>query len=96
MTDMPTIKMMAVVTSSRMMPPTTVETAATMVVKDPPVPATMAGVVYVGVYVAAARLPLTQKNTLLCLFRCIHLVYTDQQTYHEYTTFGVYLYTYLY
>lgn len=53
--------MMATVASSRMMPPMTVETAATMVVKDPPVPATMAGVVYVGVYVAAARLPLTQK-----------------------------------
>lgn len=61
MTDMPMIKMMATVTSSRMMPPTTMETAATMVVKDPPVPATMAGVVYVGVYVAAARLPLTQN-----------------------------------
>ena len=52
MTDMAMIRMMVTV-SSRMMPPT-VETAATMVVKDPPVPAEMTVVVTVGVGIAAA------------------------------------------
>ena len=54
MTDMAMIRMMVTVTSSRTMPPPTVETAATMVVRDPPVPAEMTVVVTVGVGIAAA------------------------------------------
>jgi len=53
MTDMAMIRMMVTVTSSRKMPPPTLETAATMVMKDPLVP--VAVTVVVDVYVAAAR-----------------------------------------
>ena len=53
MTDMATIRMMVTVTSSRKTPPPTLETAATMVLKDPLVP--VAVTLVVGVYIAAAR-----------------------------------------
>ena len=53
MTDMAMIKMMVTVTSSRMMPPPTLETAATMVVREPLGPVEVT--VVVGVYIAAAR-----------------------------------------
>ena len=53
MTDMAMIKTMVTVTSSRMMPPPTLETAATMVVREPLGPVEVT--VVVGVYIAAAR-----------------------------------------
>jgi len=53
MTDMAMIRTMVTVTNSRITPPPTLETAVTMVMKDPLVP--VAVTVVVGVYIAAAR-----------------------------------------